>query len=271
MSTRFHQGQTGSLTWSLLNEVMDTTDRAKQGGEEAGAKPSQSSPPVATQRPRFFLVHAVPSADNPEHYDWTEIAIDKDDAPIITAEALQTAKQNFRSGSEEDETYGICLTAGWVGGFALCKAQRKTNGVKQYILCPVADAGLTTLQIVGVADEEFVGIGIPEMSLYMVSALAMSIEADEAGKPTKITTVTTSSGFALNLAEWGNNIPPTNSGATYEVYPIQPGTRVFGRKFIAVIPEDKGAGTNGGGEGEEEETTADVFFFSLMPRLEANC
>lgn len=206
-----------------------------------------------------MLVHATPSDADAEKYDWDEIAMDVVDSPIINpSEVLD--RFALRMGREHSGTYGTSLTDGWEGGYAICKVTKNTKGEKRYWLAPVAPPVAAPVQIMaieeGYSPDDEPGI---TMNRYLCQTMVYSFQG-VGGEAVQIESQFGDAGWGLNLAEYGDNIPPTDSSATVSVHPIQVGTRVLARKYPVIDISKEGQGT----------VTA-FYLFSLMNNLRVEC
>ena len=256
-SRRFTQGRIGRLGFEHVNEMMMGLDILAPLVEQGGRRETKAP---LSPKPRFMLVYATPGENEPNKYDWDEIAIDVVDKPIINPS--ETLDQHaLRQGRVHLETHGSSIIEGWEGGYAICKAVKNTQGRKRYFLAPVAPPVAQPVEVYSIESSDYQPEGGPDMNLYKVHPLAFTVTTDDVLTPPNVSTQPIGTlSYAINLAEYGNNIPPSSTGATYSIHPIQPGTVVLARQY----PMVDNTGDDGG-------TTNTFFVFSLMNRLVVEC
>jgi len=255
-SRRFTQGRIGHLGFEHVNEMMMGLDVLSPLIEEGGKRETKGA---LNPKPRFMLVYATPGENDPLKYDWDEIAIDIVDKPIINpSETLE--RHALRRGRVDEDTYGTSLTEGWEGGYAICKAVKNTQGRKKYFLAAVAPPVSQPVEVLSIENEAYTPTDGPEMNIYFVEPVVFNLTSSSPDVlPDVDSSMLGAPGYAINLAEYGDNIPPSAAG-TLSVYPIQPGTRVMARAYPVIDVS-----------GDDAGTTDTFYLFSLMNRLKVEC
>lgn len=255
-SRRFTQGRIGQLGFEHVNEMMMGLDVLAPLIEEGGRRENTDT---VAPKPRFMLVHATPDEAEPEKYDWDEIAFDVVDKPIINpSEVLD--KYALRQGRVSQGTHGVSLTEGWEGGYAIAKVVKNTSGAKRYVLAPVAPSVSIPVEVLGVTNETYTPLDGITMNLYEVAPVAFNFTTEGPTiEPTTDSILVGVPSPAINLAEYGDNIPPATAG-TLSVYPIQPGTRVLAKQYPLIDVS-----------GDDAGTTGSFYVFSMMNRLVVEC